>query len=263
MHRAAFTLIEVMVVVVIVGMLAAIIFPVFAKARGAAMKTSCVSNLKELALASMIYEQDHDETIFPYGYNLGPKYLTWWGDLMTGDAEDGLLYPYTKSNRIRGCPSALNLPTGTPHTYTMGYGVNFRLFYNYPPNSPPFGFIAIGLSEVEEPTQTVFMADSARWDTEQKLAVGTAWLIGDSWYTHLHGRHVGDMANVAWMDGHVNSEHISFPIVDQGNSPFWVSAEDLKANKLGDLLRFPRENPYSAVPSIRDQYYYLLRKPSM
>ena len=60
--KRGFTLIELLVVIAIIAILAAILFPVFARAREAARKTTCLSNLKEVGLASMMYVQDYDET---------------------------------------------------------------------------------------------------------------------------------------------------------------------------------------------------------
>ena len=62
--KQAFTLIELLVVIAIIAILAAILFPVFARAREAARKISCVSNVKQLATATLMYVQDYDET-FP------------------------------------------------------------------------------------------------------------------------------------------------------------------------------------------------------
>jgi prepilin-type N-terminal cleavage/methylation domain-containing protein len=59
--RKGFTLIELLVVIAIIAILAAILFPVFARAREKARQTSCVSNLKQVALASLMYTQDYDE----------------------------------------------------------------------------------------------------------------------------------------------------------------------------------------------------------
>ena len=61
MTRRGFTLIELLVVIAIIAILAAILFPVFAKAREKARQTSCLNNVKQLTLAMMQYAQDHDE----------------------------------------------------------------------------------------------------------------------------------------------------------------------------------------------------------
>lgn len=87
--RRAFTLIELLVVIAIIAILAAILFPVFAQAREKARQTSCLSNMKQIALGVMMYSQDYDET-FPLGsYILGTMTaaVTW----------QDLVEPYVKS----------------------------------------------------------------------------------------------------------------------------------------------------------------------
>src|SRR5207237_5835618 len=94
--RRGFTLIELLVVIAIISILAAIIFPVFAAAREAARKTSCMSNLRQLGKAVMMYAQDNGEVLPNSGSN-GKR-----GDLTTS------LDPYIKSRWGRGiwrCPS--------------------------------------------------------------------------------------------------------------------------------------------------------------
>ena len=66
-RRSGFTLIELLVVIAIIAILAAILFPVFAQAREKARAISCISNLKQIGTASMMYTQDYDETIVPAG----------------------------------------------------------------------------------------------------------------------------------------------------------------------------------------------------
>jgi len=98
-RRIGFTLIELLVVIAIIAILAAILFPVFAQARGAARKAACTSNVKQLSLAIMMYNQDYDETMpFGYMYNLPAQTELWyWQDLVQ---------PYIKNYGVYVCPSA-------------------------------------------------------------------------------------------------------------------------------------------------------------
>lgn len=92
-----FTLIELLVVIAIIAILAAILFPVFARARENARKTSCLSNLKQLGLGIMQYTQDFDEN-FPNGYIAG-------GSDWINDGWPVFVQPYVKSIEVFRCPS--------------------------------------------------------------------------------------------------------------------------------------------------------------
>ncbi|RYG48783.1 prepilin-type N-terminal cleavage/methylation domain-containing protein [bacterium] len=259
--RRAFTMIELLVVVVILGLLAALIFPVFAQARSAAQKATCLSNSREIALASVMYMEDHNDRLFPFGYVEGRAYRTWWGDLNTGAPEAAFIFPYTKSGGIRGCPSARDLPNDAPHTYTMGYGMNFRLFYRYPPEGAIGEFRTVSGSDIDRPAETVLCGDSARWEPNRNSVIGTPYTFGDSWSYHFHARHTGDRANVTWLDGHASSPSLYFhtsPLI--GDST--IEPETLRLNRLGDLLKFPKEQPEAGINSIRDQFYFLIEKPA-
>lgn len=68
MRRKGFTLIELLVVIAIIAILAAILFPVFAKAREKARQASCLSNIKQLSLGVVMYTEDYDQTYPPASY---------------------------------------------------------------------------------------------------------------------------------------------------------------------------------------------------
>ena len=123
--RRGFTLIELLIVIAIIAILAAILFPVFAKAREKARQASCMNNEKSLALAFLQYAQDYDETV-PCGKN-GPYFNTGWA---------GQIYPYVKSTAVFWCPddSSVMAPNGTGY-YPLSYAENSDIMNNWPNGS--------------------------------------------------------------------------------------------------------------------------------
>lgn len=158
----AFTLIELLVVIAIIALLAAILFPVFARARDKARQSACLSNLRQLGLAAQQYVMDNDSTFF---YNAGAPGS---GALVTrftpsvrddklarGTPSDKsnrwdpsplipVLDPYIKANALWACP-ALALPavnaSGQAEENTRGdianYQVNAYLAVNSIPDANP------------------------------------------------------------------------------------------------------------------------------
>ena len=118
-QRRGFTLIELLVVIAIIAILAAILFPVFARAREAARKTRCLNNLKQIGLAVKMYVNDFDET-YPIGRN--SQMLDTFPVMMTSNGSGWIqisqstvrpvdprwwevLVPYEKNKKIQECPS--------------------------------------------------------------------------------------------------------------------------------------------------------------
>ena len=113
-HRSGFTLIELLVVIAIIAILAAILFPVFARAREKARQASCSSNLKQIGAATLMYIQDYDER-YPPQFAITPD-LDW----------PVMLDPYVKNHQLWSCPSNQDtghmLVDGTPLSYGYNCG---------------------------------------------------------------------------------------------------------------------------------------------
>ncbi|MBM3500707.1 MAG: DUF1559 domain-containing protein [Armatimonadetes bacterium] len=114
--RRGFTLIELLVVIAIIAILAAILFPVFARAREKARQASCISNLKQIALAGLMYSQDYDER-YPNAY----LYHGTWGDPNVLRFWPYQLEPYTKNWQFILCPSHRWLYTWSNPDFEASY----------------------------------------------------------------------------------------------------------------------------------------------
>ncbi|NUP99544.1 MAG: DUF1559 domain-containing protein [Armatimonadetes bacterium] len=150
MKRRAFTLIELLVVIAIIAILAAILFPVFAKAREKARQTSCLSQTKQMGSALTMYVSDYEA----YPMMSSPSSMTprrRWPDY---------LYPYVKNTQIFLCPSGdatvvKNRFADNSSAMYGGYGLN----YQYLGNSR-FPWTASD-AEITAPAETIALADTA------------------------------------------------------------------------------------------------------
>jgi len=180
--RNGFTLIELLVVIAIIAILAAILFPVFARAREKARQTSCLSNLKQLSLAILMYAEDYDETLPYYQRPFG---VAWYDDLN----------PYMKNRQALVCPSKRDWNPGAT-THKTGYGLNHTVFPSgLGSPSPP---ASVALAEIDRPSETIGGADKNQGNT---MVVGVSFAGSVAWPYNVDARH-NDGANFFFADGH-------------------------------------------------------------
>ena len=159
--RVGFTLIELLVVIAIIAILAAILFPVFAKAREKARQASCQSNEKQLGLAILQYVQDNDET-FPNSDQYGQGWA-------------GATYTYTKSTGLYGCPDDSTTPGGS--NVKVSYGSNTNIFGLGATNGWPGNFAKPTIASQNSPASTVLLFELQGTTGAQVAAAGgdAAW----------------------------------------------------------------------------------------
>ncbi|MBM3473945.1 MAG: DUF1559 domain-containing protein [Armatimonadetes bacterium] len=215
-----FTLIELLVVIAIIAILAAILFPVFARAREKARQASCQSNLKQLILATLMYATDYDQR-YPVG-------RTWCNqnDVNRNYQYYQLVQPYVKNWQLFACPSSTRqcangsiphhgvndmINAGKiPNTFQLSYGYSENLWNSWRAGVDAgfCGALTAGRSQESgrpTPASFVLFADAAG-------LVNSGWRIG--WANECgvgcnaprqidaNTRHNGG-SNVAFLDGHV------------------------------------------------------------
>jgi prepilin-type N-terminal cleavage/methylation domain-containing protein/prepilin-type processing-associated H-X9-DG protein len=210
-RRPGFTLIELLVVIAIIAILAAILFPVFAQAREKARGITCISNLRQMGNAFLMYAQDYDETFVALNMP----------DLVNGNPTGGktwqvAIQPYMKTYGIQNCPSFACEPRwctcapgccSSPSTgrYRGGYGGNRGCVPADPPYTTmdpipqpcytsPFGRKD---AVIKVPAETILVTDSDCFVVSEP----NVWPLRPDCrivFPHQSG------LNVLWCDGHAN-----------------------------------------------------------
>lgn len=201
--QLGFTLIELLVVIAIIAILAAILFPVFARAREKARQTSCLSNMKQLGLALQMYTTDYDgkvraEAIYPN------TEWCWQRNAQGSWIALGHLYPYMKNQQIYYCPSI-------DTRYSYGQNV-----YN-PLRGDHLGVnqYAYKIDMIASPAQHIIIAEAGNvflWDWRWADGSGSLW--------PRIRRHHAEGLNVAFLDGHSKwRRYAGLTTVDFGGPP--------------------------------------------
>jgi prepilin-type N-terminal cleavage/methylation domain-containing protein/prepilin-type processing-associated H-X9-DG protein len=201
MRRSGFTLIELLVVISVIAVLAAILFPVFARAREKARQTSCLENTRQIALATLMYADDFDDCC--PAHTGGPS-----------DADDWpqMLMPYCRNAQIFRCPSAAQ-----GNTSMWGhFNVNGKVPLCYGSNCYYFGFKS--LAQAVDPSGTLLIADSIGDNR-----IGPDFSVRDSrvpnCWDGLAPRH-NETLNAGFVDGHSKAMKLS---KIQANDAAWFN----------------------------------------
>ncbi len=195
-RRFGFTLIELLVVIAIIAILAAILFPVFARAREKARQTSCLSNLKQIGLAETMYQQDYDERTASYQSH-------------PAAASDynfrAMLDPYMNNEQIWACAS---------DNSAYSYGPNITRTVSNGTTGHTYLYCFRKVASFKVPAETAIFTDTG----------GSWWRYDDipDELQRMDFRH-NEGANVAYLDGHakwVSEGFVMGEVADWTNSNF-------------------------------------------
>lgn len=195
-RQRGFTLIELLVVIAIIAILAAILFPVFARAREKAKQTSCLSNVKQLCLAIEMYTQDNDEIL------CSSRQWSGGGAPATTLIWTASIKPYVKNQQVFVCPSAPRTNSGYGETWAdrgiLSIGLNRDIedtTYN----------IGYSLSQFQDPSITILLADSTPGATGTGAGGARGYQVQYDRKVNaqsgINDRHNGG-TNVGFVDGH-------------------------------------------------------------
>ncbi|HSV72955.1 MAG TPA: DUF1559 domain-containing protein [Chthonomonadales bacterium] len=218
MRRRAFTLIELLVVIAIIAILAAILFPVFARARESARRTSCLSNMKQLMLAFHQYASDHDGRVpfhgrdwwHPHAYcedvpmpNPG-RFGTWGacGNRSTATWRS-IVWPYVRNAGVFTCPS-FEMPDETLwHDMRADQGLGIRRGYAVSYTALHDCCARHRLEGTPRPSTTIFLVESREYhpDWKHDMIDWRAWFDNSKGIMTTHN----GVSNFGFFDGHVRA----------------------------------------------------------
>jgi len=223
--RRGFTLIELLVVIAIIAILAAILFPVFARAREKARQNTCLSNVKQLTLGILMYNNDWDEKM--------PPCLRGWVVLPSWRSN---IYPYVKNIQLYQCPSRPNIgitsypsveyAPGTSTGFPRSYGIIADAGYE---GTPPTGLGGgQSMAEIKKPSETLILAETNS-DYFPYIGQGAGQACNN-----LPPVHSG-VINWGFCDGHAKAMKPSATGLPTGQN-MWTIQDDITTNNYNLLI---------------------------
>ena len=202
-RNSGFTLVELLVVIAIIAILAAILFPVFTNAKEEARRTRCLSNLKQIAAAWLLYADNNNGRACPSYYWQDGCMYSWDFTIGPTGWKLGLLGPYTRSGELQSCPSFHGEAWDRPYT---GYGYNATYIGG---DANPFGIVRPPclVHHIAQPSHTAVFADAGFGNpvsAHNYLRAPSDRTVGTFRVATVHFRHNG-WANVAYADGSVRT----------------------------------------------------------
>jgi len=217
--RSGFTLIELLVVIAIIAILAAILFPVFARARENARKTQCISNMKQLTLGLLMYAQDYDGRAPRHGIGWweqaaycqdnppGTDFRYKWSWYPCGDRSmatwRSIIYPYIKNAGIYNCPTFeipdeplwLDMVAQVAYKIRRGYALSYTIVHDCCARN--------NFDACPRPGSTILLTESREFyhDWKQEFIDWRAWFDNSKGIMTTHN----GMSNFGFYDGHVKT----------------------------------------------------------
>jgi prepilin-type N-terminal cleavage/methylation domain-containing protein/prepilin-type processing-associated H-X9-DG protein len=220
--RLGFTLVELLVVMAIVAILAAIVLPAASRAKRAGQRAVCANNLRQLGLATHLYWQDNRDAAFKYrGAAVDGGDVWWFGWLERGtegnrrfDSSRGALWACLQGRGVEVCPAFdFSDPLYKPKARGASWGYGYNLALSTAQSAPAFR-----VSRVARPSATVLFADAAQVNDFQAPASPDHPMIEEFYYVDsgqktVHFRHA-QRAVAVFIDGHVEPQTMAANSLD-------------------------------------------------